>query len=44
MCSHGPIVSVNGEPVAFTDAEELLARLRELRSTGASSALGALSA
>ena len=43
MCPHGPIVSVNGEPVVFTDAEELLARLRELRSPGASSAPGALS-
>ena len=31
MCAHGPTVTVNGEPIAFTDSEDLLERLRTLR-------------
>jgi redox-sensing transcriptional repressor len=31
MCAHGPNVAVNDEPVAFTDVEDLLRRLRALR-------------
>ena len=30
MCSHGPNVAVNDEPIAFTDVEDLLKRLRAL--------------
>ena len=30
MCSHGPIVAVNGEPIAFTNVEDLLRHLRAL--------------
>ncbi len=30
MCSRGPIVAVNGEPIAFADVDDLLGRLRAL--------------
>ncbi len=31
MCSHGPTVAVNDEPIAFTDVEDLLRHLQALR-------------